>query len=200
LTWISLDALAGRVRGRGHVHESEATWELVEKAIEPFRSDLDRRAALGLLDAAADLAVGIVAGFYWTRVAEEGTVLAYAGEDMPVDLASEVLDLAERLAVTAPATLPRRTSLFGPTCGDRTDPMSGGTGEAGSYGVLLAEVEVLRAENLRLRGLLGLDERTDDGHAKSWAPTLLTEQSDRPSVDAASTAADKLALSPAAGA
>ena len=105
LTWISLDALAarsGRVRGRGYVHESEAAWELVEEAIEPFRSDLDRRAALGLLDAAADLAVGIVAGLYRTRVPEEGTVLAYAGEDMPVDLASEVLDRAERLGVTVP--------------------------------------------------------------------------------------------------
>ncbi|MDQ3542747.1 MAG: hypothetical protein M3431_02605 [Actinomycetota bacterium] len=43
LVWISLDGLAaraGRVQGRGYVHESEAAWELVDEAFEPFRSDL----------------------------------------------------------------------------------------------------------------------------------------------------------------
>lgn len=102
---ISLDAIAaraGRVRGRGCVHETEAAWELVDEAMEPFRSDLDRRAELGLVDAAAILAVGIVAGVYRSRDPEEGSVLAYAGEDTPVDLASEFLDRAERLRVTIP--------------------------------------------------------------------------------------------------
>lgn len=74
------------VRGRGSVHErSEAAWELVEAAIEPFRSDMDRRAALGLLDAATNLAIGIIAGLYRAREPEMGTVLAYAGEDTPAD-------------------------------------------------------------------------------------------------------------------
>lgn len=109
LCWISLDALAaraGRVRGRGYVHETEAAWELVEEAIEPFRSDLDRRAGLGLLDAVANMAVGIVAGVYRSRDPEEGSVLAYAGDDTPVDLASEILDRAERLGVTVPDDAP----------------------------------------------------------------------------------------------
>lgn len=105
LRWISLDSLAaraGRVRGRGYVHETEAAWELVDEAMEPFRSDLDRRSELGLVDAAAILAVGIVAGVYRSRKPEEGSVLAYAGEDTPIDLASEFLDRAERLGVTIP--------------------------------------------------------------------------------------------------
>lgn len=72
--------------------------------------------------------------------------------------------------------------------------MNGGTDDAASYDTILAEVEALRAENGRLRGLLGLDERPDDGHARAWAPTLLTEQGDRPIVDASSAAADKLAF------
>jgi hypothetical protein len=59
---------------------------------------------------------------------------------------------------------------------------------------LLAEMDALRAENARLRGLLGLDERPDGGHTRAWAPTLLTEATDRPSVCASSTAADKVAL------
>jgi len=94
------------VPGRGYVDETEAAWELVEESIEPFRSDLDRRAAVGLLDAVANLAVGIVAALYRARDPEIGTVLAYAGEDTPVDLASEILDRAARLGVTVPDDAP----------------------------------------------------------------------------------------------
>ncbi len=61
-------------------------------------------------------------------------------------------------------------------------------------GDLLPELEKLRAENERRRGLLGLDSRSVDGHAHSWAPTLLAEQAERPAVDSSSTSADKLAL------
>lgn len=72
--------------------------------------------------------------------------------------------------------------------------MSRGSDGRQSFDHLVAEVEALRAENVRLRGLLGLDERTSDGHVQVWAPTLLTEPTDQPSVDASSEAADKLAL------
>lgn len=88
--------------GRGYVHGSEAAWELVDGVIEPFRADLDRRAALGLLEAAANLAVGIVAGVYWARDPDEGTVSVYAGEDTPTDLAEELLDRAAKLGVALP--------------------------------------------------------------------------------------------------
>lgn len=105
LLWIPLDALAaraGRVRGRGYVHETDAASELVEETIEPFRSDLERRATLGLTDAAAVVAVGIVAGLYGVRDPEMGTVLAYAGEDAPSELAAGVLDLAAKLGLAIP--------------------------------------------------------------------------------------------------
>ncbi len=59
---------------------------------------------------------------------------------------------------------------------------------------LLREVEELRAENERLRGLLGLGDRPADGHAHSWAPTLLPEAPERLAVDGSSTPADKLTL------
>lgn len=48
---LPLDALAmrsGRIRGRGHVHETEAAWEILEEAVEPFLADLRRRSGLGL--------------------------------------------------------------------------------------------------------------------------------------------------------
>lgn len=59
---------------------------------------------------------------------------------------------------------------------------------------LLREVEVLRAENARLRELLGLDDRPSEGHAEAWAPTLLTEAGTQHVVDDSSAHADKLAL------
>jgi len=59
---------------------------------------------------------------------------------------------------------------------------------------LLREVEELRAENERLRGLLGLGDRQADGHAHSWAPTLLAKPTERPAVDGSSTPADRLTL------
>lgn len=102
LTRIPLDALGsrvGRVRGRGYLDETDAAWELVEETIEPFRSDLRRRAAVGACDAAASLAVGIVAGLYRVREPVTGTVLAYAGEDAPSELAGDVLGLAAKLGV-----------------------------------------------------------------------------------------------------
>jgi len=40
---------------------------------------------------------------------------------------------------------------------------------------LLAQIEALRAENRRLRDLLGLDERAGDSHRNAWAPTLFSQ-------------------------
>lgn len=66
--------------------------------------------------------------------------------------------------------------------------------EDDSVEALHHEIAALRAENERLRGLLGLDERPGDGHAQAWVPTLLTEPATPPAVDRSSTAAAKLAL------
>jgi hypothetical protein len=56
---------------------------------------------------------------------------------------------------------------------------------------LLAELEALRAENARLRGLLGLDARVGDGHEVAWAPTLLSESGPDEAVDGSSPLAAK---------
>jgi hypothetical protein len=90
-----LAARAGRVPGRGYVHETDAAWGLIEEALAPFMADLGRRIALGFGDAAATVAVGIVAGLYRVREPAPGSVLAYAGEDAPSMLAAGVLDSAE---------------------------------------------------------------------------------------------------------
>lgn len=66
--------------------------------------------------------------------------------------------------------------------------------ERESVSSLQREVEELRAENARLRGLLGLDDRSREGHAEAWAPTLLTEPATQPVVDNLSPWEDKLGL------
>ena len=54
----------------GYVEPSEAAWEILEEAVEPFVADIERRIALGLEDAALQLCQGVVLGLY--RV-ERGT-------------------------------------------------------------------------------------------------------------------------------
>ena len=94
-----LGARAGRVRGRGYVHETDAAWEIVEEAVEPFLVDMRRRASAGLVGPAAVVATGIVAGLYMVDPPEDGSVLAYAGQDVPGELADAVLDEAGRLGL-----------------------------------------------------------------------------------------------------
>lgn len=102
---IPIEDLAGRcgrIRGRGYVDENEAAWELVHETIEPFLTDVRRRAGLGLADAAAAIAAGIAAGVYQVRDPEDGTVVAYAGPDTLNDLVDEVINEATRLGLALP--------------------------------------------------------------------------------------------------
>lgn len=94
-----LGVRAGRVRGRGYVHETDAAWEIVEEAVEPFLADMRRRASLGLAGRAAVVATGVVAGLYRVDPPEDGSVLAYAGPDVPGELADAVLNEAGRLGL-----------------------------------------------------------------------------------------------------
>ena len=59
---------------------------------------------------------------------------------------------------------------------------------------VLAEVAELREENARLRSLLGLETRHDDGHRHGWAPTLFSQPTEATLVDEAASAEEKLAL------
>jgi hypothetical protein len=103
-----LAARAGRVRGRGYVHETDAAWEIVEEAVEPFLADMRRRASLGLAGPASVVATGIVAGLYVVDPPDEGCVLAYAGPDVPGELADAVLDEAGRLGLDIDPEAPGR--------------------------------------------------------------------------------------------
>ncbi|MFP3882150.1 MAG: hypothetical protein ACLFWH_07530 [Actinomycetota bacterium] len=48
-----------------------------------------------------------------------------------------------------------------------------------------SRIRELQEENARLRGLLGLDDRSSDGHRFAWNPTLFSQASELADVDAA---------------
>jgi hypothetical protein len=90
------------------VHENDAAWEIVQEAVEPFLADVRRRALLGLSGLAAVVATGVVAGLYLVDPPDDGSVLAYAGPDVPGELADAVLDEAERLGLSIDPGAPER--------------------------------------------------------------------------------------------
>jgi hypothetical protein len=99
-----LASRAGRVRGRGYVHENEAAAEILEELLQPALDDLARRASLGLGDAAGRVGVGLLMGISRCRHAVEmGTVLAYAGPDVVDDLAQSVEVAMAKVNVRLPA-------------------------------------------------------------------------------------------------
>ena len=58
----------------------------------------------------------------------------------------------------------------------------------------LVEIEELRAELARLRGLLGLESRCGDGHRQAWAPTLFAQPGQIAVLDSTAPTAEKVAL------
>jgi hypothetical protein len=95
---------AGRVRGRGYVHENEAAAEILEEVLQPALGDLARLASLDLGDAAGRIGLGLLGGISRCRDAVEiGTVLAYAGPDVVDDLAKSVELAMAKLKARLPA-------------------------------------------------------------------------------------------------
>jgi hypothetical protein len=61
-----LAAHAGRTR-YGYVEPTEAAWSLLEAAVAPWVEDIERRASLGLLDAARHVGLAILEGLQRTE-------------------------------------------------------------------------------------------------------------------------------------
>jgi hypothetical protein len=103
---------AGRVRGRGYVHENEAASEILEELLQPELDDLTRRAALGLHDGARQMALGLLCGLARCQHnVKDGTVLAYACPDVTDDLAWSVRDTLAKAGVDLPDDLLEDLSL-----------------------------------------------------------------------------------------
>jgi hypothetical protein len=98
---------AGRIYGRGYVHENEAASEILGELMQPYLDDLARRAALGLYDTASQIGLGLLRGLAGCRTAvEDGTVLAYAGPDVTDELAWSVCDALTKAKVSVSIQVP----------------------------------------------------------------------------------------------
>ena len=81
-----LGARAGR-KISGYVEPTEAAWELLEEAVDPFIDEMKRHIELGFDAAATATCAGIVLGLYRCRGTTTDRVLGWA-EDFPEETAS----------------------------------------------------------------------------------------------------------------
>lgn len=97
---------SGPQRDGRYVDPSEAAWELLETAVEPFLDDVRRRAEHGRLEAAGAVAMGkFLALHSCPDDAPEGWAL-YPADDFPLSQAQQVMDLVRKLRVKLPAGAP----------------------------------------------------------------------------------------------
>ncbi len=91
---LDIDALGDRAgeHSDGYTEPTEAAWELLQEAIDPFVDDLRRRISLGAETAAVETCRGIVVGLYRVRGKNPDAVLGWA-EDFPVEAAAQAVSI-----------------------------------------------------------------------------------------------------------
>ncbi|MDP8975649.1 MAG: hypothetical protein M3N28_04650 [Actinomycetota bacterium] len=122
----ALAARAGKQPGC-YVHETDAACQLVEEALEPFEDDPWRCVGLRVNDAAKRQLVGLLEGLYRGRNPDAGSVLAYAGPDLPHEHATWLIDSAIESVSTSTWTLSNsdaRDGSYAIIYATRTDPPS----------------------------------------------------------------------------
>lgn len=94
---LDLDELkirAGRHRG-GYTSPTDAAWELLQEAVDPFLADMKRQMELGLEREALAICKGVVLGLYRIRNTRRDDLLGLA-EDFPAEAAAQAMrELAE---------------------------------------------------------------------------------------------------------
>ena len=113
---LDLDDLQGR-SGRkawGYVEPTEAAWEILGEAVEPFLDDMKRRIRLGLEAEALELCKGVLLGLYRVREEKSDELLGWA-PDFPEETAAHALETwrgGARKKPPAGGTTPRRRPEF----------------------------------------------------------------------------------------
>lgn len=89
---LSLDDLNSRARRHswGYTEPTEAAWELMEEAVEPFVEGMKRHLDLGLEQEALEICQGVVLGLYRLRNEMEGEFLSWA-QDFPEEAAGNAV-------------------------------------------------------------------------------------------------------------
>lgn len=94
---LDLDDLgdrAGQHRG-GYTSPTEAAWELLQEAVDPFLADMKRQMELGLEREALEVCKGVVLGLYRIRNTRGDEFLGWA-EDFPAEAADDAFARVER--------------------------------------------------------------------------------------------------------
>ena len=84
-----LGSRTGRHRG-GYTSPTEATWELLQEAVDPFLADMKRQIELGLQREALEICKGVVLGLYRIRDTRGDEFLGWA-EDFPAEAAADAV-------------------------------------------------------------------------------------------------------------
>ena len=92
-----LNSPAGR-HNWGYVEPTEAAWELLEEAIDPFIEEMKRHIDLGFEAAATGTCAGIVLGLYRCRGKNSDQMLGWA-EDFPAETAGHAVATLARDSV-----------------------------------------------------------------------------------------------------
>jgi hypothetical protein len=91
---LDLDDLGGRA-GRhhgGYLSPTEAAWELLNEAVDPFLSDMKRQMELGLEGEALEICEGILLGLYRVHNMKRDDFLGWA-EDFPTEAAADAVSI-----------------------------------------------------------------------------------------------------------
>ncbi len=101
---LSSDALHDRAGPQrwGYVEPTEAAWELLGEAVEVYDGQVARLLKLGMVRAATDTALGLVAGLYRCRGCEDGDLLLSWAPDFPWEHACSVLGVLGQAQVELP--------------------------------------------------------------------------------------------------
>jgi hypothetical protein len=91
---LDLDDLNSRAgsHGWGYTEPSDAAWELLEEAVDPFLDDMERQIELGLEAEALETCRGVVLGLYRLRKETKGDGLIGWAEDFPAETAAHAVD------------------------------------------------------------------------------------------------------------
>lgn len=97
LDYDDLNTRAGR-HSWGYVEPSEAAWELLEEALEPFLAEMKRHIELGFAPAATATCAGLVLGLYGCRGKNADRVLGWAPDFLEETAGQAVETLARESA------------------------------------------------------------------------------------------------------
>jgi hypothetical protein len=101
---LSSDELNGRA-GRqrwGYVEPTEAAWELLGETVTAHDREVERLLELGMIAAALDTALGLIAGLYRCRGCDDGELLLSWAPDFPLEHAASIMDDLAKAGIEVP--------------------------------------------------------------------------------------------------